>query len=253
MRRIDELHLEFSFAGARMMARLLGREGHAVGCRRARTLMKRMGLEALYCKPNTSRRNTQHKIWPYLLRGMKIDWANQVFALDTTYIPMARGVVYLTLDGGGGLGEPQDSRAPGCHHTGGFACRGGAGRSICPLWAARRREYRSGQSGRARSPMPCWADRSACRWTAKVPRATTCSSNGCGEASSTKRSTRWRTSRSTMPGTPSANTSIYIIGNGSIRVWRIRCRVRHTSRCCLEPVRIFVGEAVEQIVTHAPV
>jgi putative transposase len=59
--------------------------------------MKRMGVEALYCKPNTSRRNTQHKIWPYLLRGMKIDRADQVFALDTTYyIPMARGFVYLT-------------------------------------------------------------------------------------------------------------------------------------------------------------
>ena len=96
MRRIDELHLEFPFAGARMLARLLRREGHEVGRRRVRTLMKRMGVEALYCKPNTSRRNAQHKVWPYLLRGMKIDRANQVFALDTTYIPMARGFVYLT-------------------------------------------------------------------------------------------------------------------------------------------------------------
>ncbi|WP_442855047.1 IS3 family transposase [Burkholderia sp. ABCPW 14] len=96
MRRIDELHMEFPFAGARMLARLLRREGHEVGRRRVRTLMKRMGVEALYCKPNTSRRNAQHKIWPYVLRGMKIDRANQVFALDTTYIPMARGFVYLT-------------------------------------------------------------------------------------------------------------------------------------------------------------
>nr|WP_155739984.1 IS3 family transposase [Pandoraea pnomenusa] len=96
MRRIDELHMEFPFAGARMLARLLPRAGHEVGRRRVRTLMKRMGVEALYCKPNTSRRNAQHKIWPYLLRGMKIDRANQVFALDTTYIPMARGFVYLT-------------------------------------------------------------------------------------------------------------------------------------------------------------
>ncbi|NVH78249.1 IS3 family transposase [Paraburkholderia sp. JPY432] len=96
MRRIDELHMEFAFAGARMLARLLRREDHEVGRRRVRTLMKRMGVEALYCKPNTSRRNAQHKIWPYLLRGMKIARANQVFALDTTYIPMARGFVYLT-------------------------------------------------------------------------------------------------------------------------------------------------------------
>ncbi|KGX17119.1 HTH-like domain protein [Burkholderia pseudomallei] len=85
MRRIDELHMEFPFAGARMLARLLRREGHEVGRRRVRTLMKRMGVEALYCKPNTSRRNAQHKIWPYLLRGMKIDRANQAWALDTTY------------------------------------------------------------------------------------------------------------------------------------------------------------------------
>ncbi|WP_175743581.1 IS3 family transposase, partial [Burkholderia ambifaria] len=56
----------------------------------------RMGVEALYCKPNTSRRNAQHKIWPYLLRGLKIERANQAWALDTTYIPMARGFVYLT-------------------------------------------------------------------------------------------------------------------------------------------------------------
>ena len=96
MRRIDELHMEFPFAGARMLARLLCREGHEVGRRRVRTLMKRMGVQALYCKPNTSRRNAQHKIWPYLLRGMKIERANQVWALDTSYIPMARGFVYLT-------------------------------------------------------------------------------------------------------------------------------------------------------------
>ncbi|AWV05675.1 IS3 family transposase (plasmid) [Burkholderia sp. JP2-270] len=96
MRRIDELHMEFPFAGARMLARLLRREGHEVGRRRVRTLMKRMGVEVLYCKPNTSRRNAQHKIWPYLLRGMKIARANQAWALDTTYIPMARGFVYLT-------------------------------------------------------------------------------------------------------------------------------------------------------------
>ncbi|MBF3831782.1 IS3 family transposase [Burkholderia pseudomallei] len=76
--------MEFPFAGARMLARPLRREGHEVGRRRVRTLMKRMGVEALYCKPNTSRRNAQHKIWPYLLRGMKIDRPNQVFALDTT-------------------------------------------------------------------------------------------------------------------------------------------------------------------------
>jgi len=96
MRRIDELHLEFPFAGARMLSRLLRREGHEVGRRHVGTLMRRMGVKALYCKPNTSRRDTQHKVWPYLLRSMRIERANQVWALDTTYIPMARGFVYLT-------------------------------------------------------------------------------------------------------------------------------------------------------------
>ena len=96
MRRIDELHLEFPFAGARMLVRLLTRESIRAGRKHVRTLMKLMGIEALYCKSNTSRRNAKHKIWPYLLRNMTIDRANQVWALDTSYIPMARGFVYLT-------------------------------------------------------------------------------------------------------------------------------------------------------------
>jgi putative transposase len=96
MRRLDELHLEFPFAGARMLVRLLKRESVQVGRKHVGTLMKRIGIEALYCKPNTSRRHAKHKIWPYLLRGMTINRANQVWALDTSYIPMARGFVYLT-------------------------------------------------------------------------------------------------------------------------------------------------------------
>jgi putative transposase len=96
MRRIDQLHLEFPFAEARMLARLLRREGNKVGRRHVGTLMKRMSAEALYCRPYTSRRDKQHKIWPYLLRGMTINRANQVWGLDTSYIPMARGFVYLT-------------------------------------------------------------------------------------------------------------------------------------------------------------
>jgi putative transposase len=67
-----------------------------LGRKHVGTLMKRMGIEALYCKPNTSRRHAKHKIWPYLLRSMTINRANQVWALDTSYIPMARGFVYLT-------------------------------------------------------------------------------------------------------------------------------------------------------------
>ena len=95
MRRMDELHLEFPFAGSRMLRDLLNREGTEVGRRHVATLMKRMGIEALYRKPNTSKPAPGHKVYPYLLRGMTIDRPNQVWAMDLTYVPMARGFVYL--------------------------------------------------------------------------------------------------------------------------------------------------------------
>ncbi len=96
MRRIDELHLEHPFMGARMLRDQLNREGYDVGRRHAGTLMKRMGIEALYRKPGTSKKHPGHEVYPYLLRNLTINRANQVWALDTTYIPMAKGFVYLT-------------------------------------------------------------------------------------------------------------------------------------------------------------
>ena len=96
MRRLDELHLEHPFMGARMLRRQLLAEGIRVGRRHVRTLMRRMGMEALCPQPGTSQRQPGHKIYPYLLRQLTITRANQVWALDTTYIPMARGFVYLT-------------------------------------------------------------------------------------------------------------------------------------------------------------
>jgi putative transposase len=95
MRRMDELHLEFPFAGSRMLRDLLKQEGIDIGRRHVSTLMKRMGIEALYRKPNTSKPAPGHKIYPYLLRGMTIDRPNQVWAMDITDVPMARGFVYL--------------------------------------------------------------------------------------------------------------------------------------------------------------
>ncbi|WP_414674830.1 IS3 family transposase [Limnobacter sp.] len=95
MRRLDELHLELPFAGARMLRDLLRQEGHAVGRKHVATLMKCMGIEALYRRPNTSRKHPQHAVYPYLLRHLPITRANQVWAMDITYIPMARGYVYL--------------------------------------------------------------------------------------------------------------------------------------------------------------
>jgi putative transposase len=95
MRRIDELHLEFPFAGSRMLRGLLAAEGSKIGRRHVATLMRRMGIEAIYRRRNTSKPASGHRIYPYLLRRLTIDRPNQVWAIDITYIPMARGFVYL--------------------------------------------------------------------------------------------------------------------------------------------------------------
>lgn len=96
MRRMDELHLELPFAGSRMLRDLLNAEGLVIGRRHVATLMKRMGMEAIYRRPNTSKPAPGHKIYPYLLRHLAVIRPNQVWAMDITYIPMARGFVYLT-------------------------------------------------------------------------------------------------------------------------------------------------------------
>jgi len=96
MRRLDELHLEHPFMGARMLRDQLHHQGIRVGRRHIATLMRRMGITALAPQPGTSKRAPGHKIYPYLLRTLTINRANQVWALDTTYIQMARGFVYLT-------------------------------------------------------------------------------------------------------------------------------------------------------------
>lgn len=95
MRRIDELHLDYPFAGARMLRDLMAGEGIVVGRLHVSSLMKRMGIEAIYRKPNTSRPAPGHKVYPYLLRKLAVTRPNQVWAMDITYIPMARGFVYL--------------------------------------------------------------------------------------------------------------------------------------------------------------
>ncbi len=95
MRRIDELHLNYPFAGSRMLRDLLRQQGLEVGRRHVKTLMRRMGIETIYRKPNTSKPAPGHRIYPYLLRNLAITRANQTWAMDISYIPMARGFVYL--------------------------------------------------------------------------------------------------------------------------------------------------------------
>ena len=97
MRRIDALHLDYPFAGSRMMRDMLVNEGIAIGRVHVRTLMRRMGVEALYRRPRTSKPAPGHRIYPYLLRDTIVNRPNQVWAADITYIPMARGFVYLVV------------------------------------------------------------------------------------------------------------------------------------------------------------
>ena len=95
MHRIDKLHMELPFAGSPMLRGLLAQEGFKVGRLHVATLMKRMGIRALYRKPNTSKPAPVHKIYPYLLRTLPVTRPNQVWPMDITYIPMARGFIYL--------------------------------------------------------------------------------------------------------------------------------------------------------------
>ena len=101
MRQLDRLHLEYPFAGSRMLRGLLALQGCKIGRRHVKTLMRRMGIEALYRRPRTTKPEPGHKIYPYLLRGIEIMRPNQVWAMDITYIPMAHGFVCLAvvLDG----------------------------------------------------------------------------------------------------------------------------------------------------------
>ena len=95
MRRIDELHLDHPFAGSRMLQGLLKAEGYEVGRLHVSTLMKKMGIAALYRRPKTTEPAPGHKVYPYLLRKLAVTRPNQVWAMDITYVPMARGFVYL--------------------------------------------------------------------------------------------------------------------------------------------------------------
>lgn len=95
MRRMDELHLDYPFAGSRMLRDLLRQEGIEIGRQHVATLMKKMAIEAIYRRPNTSKPAPGHKIYPYLLRKLPIVRPNQVWATDISYVPMARGFVYL--------------------------------------------------------------------------------------------------------------------------------------------------------------
>jgi putative transposase len=95
MRRIDEIYTEMPFYGIRRMTEALQQEGYEVNHKRVHRLMRLMGLEALYPKPNLSKTNKEHKVYPYLLKDLKVEHPNQVWATDITYIPIGSGFLYL--------------------------------------------------------------------------------------------------------------------------------------------------------------
>lgn len=95
MRLLDEQYTRTPYYGVLKMTEHLRGEGHAVNPKRVRRLLRTMGLEAIYQKPNTSKPNPEHKVFPYLLRGLPIDRCDQVWSTDITYVRLARGFVYL--------------------------------------------------------------------------------------------------------------------------------------------------------------
>ena len=180
MRRMDELYLTRPFYGSRRMVAVLRRDGEVVNRKRVRRLMRLMGLEAIYQKPNTSRRHPEHKVYPYLLRDLSIDRPNQVWCADITYIPMAKGFVYLVA-----VMDWFSRRVLSWRLSitmEGVLRRGAAG-GDGPARAARDIQYRSRGAVHQRGFLDELASRgSGSAWTAKGGFWTTSSSSGCGAA-----------------------------------------------------------------------
>ena len=231
MRRLDRLHLEFPFAGSRMLRGLLAAEGCKIGRRHVKTLMRRMGIEALYRRPRTTKPEPGHKIYPYLLRGIEIARPNQVWAMDITYIPMARGFVYLavvldwfsrrvlswrlsiTMDAAFCVETLEDALArhgkPEIFNTD------------------------QGASSPAR-PSPACSPTTALRsaWMAKAPGATTSSSSDYGAASNTRRCICGPTTASAKRAPRSAATSTSTTTADHIRALTASRPIKPTSTRC---------------------
>ena len=173
MRRLDRLHLQFPFAGSRMLRSLLAAEGCKIGRRHVKTLMKRMGIEALYRHPRTTKSEPGHKVYPYLLRDLEITRPNQVWAMDITYIPMARGFVYLAVVLVKPVSASKHSKTPWLITAN--------PRSSIPIRARSSPGWPSLASSLSKA--------SPLAWMAKAPSGTMCSSNGCGTPSNARRYT----------------------------------------------------------------
>jgi len=184
MRQIDQLHLEHPFMGQRMLVRQLKRQGVQVGRVHVRTLMQRMGICAMAPQPGTSRPAPGHKIYPYLLRNVRVTQANHVWALDTTYIPMEHGFVYLTavvdVASRRVLAHKVATTLEACHAA--EVMNEALGKYGKPEIVTRIKVV---SSRPPISPTWCYRRVASSAWTGVVPGETTSSWNACGAPSST--------------------------------------------------------------------
>ena len=233
MRQLDRLHLEFPFAGSRMLQGLLAAEGSKIGRRHVKTLMRRMGIEALYRRPRTTKPEPGHKIYPYLLRGVEITRPNQVWAMDITYIPMARDFAHLAvvLDW---FSRRSSAVVERVDYDGGGILRRDAGEcTLSPRQAgdlqhgSRQPVHRCGIHRRADQKRDC---RQHGRQAA--PRATTSLSSGCGALSNTRRCISEPTTPRPRPARRSGATSTSTIGAGRIRALTARPPITPTPPRC---------------------
>ena len=236
MRRIDELHLDYPFAGSRMLRDLLRGEGVAIGRQRVATMMKRMGITALYRRPNASKPAPGHKIYPYLLRSVAVERPNQAWAMDITYIPMARGFVYLaavvdwfsrrvlswrvsiTMEVAFCLEAVEEALAkhgkPEIFNTDQPPSDGAVSLPA------------------PHSPACCSTTPSRSAWTARGRGGTTSSSSGSGARSNTKRSISGPTTASARHAPRSAAISTSITASARIRALTLGRRIKPTSTIC---------------------
>ena len=239
MRRIDELHLAYPFAGSRMLRDLLRGEGFAIGRELVATMMRRMCIEALYRRPNTSKPADGHKIYPYLLRGLAVERPNQVWAMDITYIPMARGFVYLaavvdwfsrrvlawrlsiTMEVEFCLDAVEEALA-----------RYGRPEIFNTDQSLPRRRPGAASSPAPHSPACCWRTRSRSAWMAAVRGATTSLSSGCGGRSNMRRSICTPMTVSAKHVLRSGGIWTSITANGRIRGLPPERRIAPTSTTC---------------------
>ena len=237
---MDELHLELPFAGSRMLRDLLNKEGIAIGRCHVATLMKRLRIEALYRKPNTSKPTPRHKIYPYLLRGLTIDRPNQVWAMDITYVPMARGFVSLAAIIDWFSRQVLSWRLS-------ITMKADFCVEVLKEALARHGKpeiFNSDQGSQFTSHAFTSVLREAGVAISMDGRArggTTSSSNGCGGRSNTRRSTCGPTTLSARRARQSAGTSLSKMSAGPIRVLTGARPTKPTSTSCCIPRRPEIG------------